>query len=337
MAVPSSGQLRLRADIALEVDGSATGDNVSLGTLADSAGFDTPPDTMSEFYGYVSYIQPTMTGTPTTSSVGETSMIVTSPTFSNPSGGTITLGFYFGTSTTMTNNTFYAHVTYTGTGGFSFARQFTGLSSSTTYRAWAVLRDTQSPARFTEVVSNRKDQATFATLVYTVSQSNSTSAVKYDYSTINSSNSQGQFYTQYNHTYYGWTNAATTSWNETGPSGAWNESTFYGRSYSVDRSGVSVPNRFYVFAKATSSNDPNGSPCKAEIRVEDYNTNNGVYNIVGRSWTGGSISTSTSGSPTNASTNWNGSSTISNYTYAECNTNGTGIATCSGNKDWATP
>ena len=51
MAVPSSGQLRLRADIALEVDGSATGTNVSLGTLSNTAGF-TEPDAMSEFYGY---------------------------------------------------------------------------------------------------------------------------------------------------------------------------------------------------------------------------------------------------------------------------------------------
>ena len=51
MAVPSSGQLRLRADIALEVDGSATGTNVSLGTLSNTAGF-TDPDAMSEFYGY---------------------------------------------------------------------------------------------------------------------------------------------------------------------------------------------------------------------------------------------------------------------------------------------
>ena len=51
MAVPSSGQLRLRADIALEVDGSATGTNVSLGTLSNTAGL-TEPDAMSEFYGY---------------------------------------------------------------------------------------------------------------------------------------------------------------------------------------------------------------------------------------------------------------------------------------------
>jgi len=335
MAVPSSGQLRLRADIALEVDGSATGDNVSLGTLADSAGFDTPPDTMSEFYGYVSYIQPTITGTPSSSSVGETSMTITSPTFSNPSGGTIQRGFYFGTSTTMTNNTFYSVGNTSSTSG-TFSKNFTSLSSSTTYRAWAVLNDTVSPARFTQAVSSRKDQGTLATLNYVVSQSNSTTAVYYYYSTINSSNSQGQFYTQYNHTYYGWTNAATTSWNETGPTNNWNQNTFYSRSYSIDRSGVSVPNRFYVYARAAGSNDPNGSPSESKIQVQDYNTNNGVYNIVGRSWSG-TISNTTSGSPASANTNWNQNSTISNYSYADGNVNGNGIATCTGYKNWSTP
>lgn len=62
MPVPSSGQLRLRADIANEVDGSATGDNVSLGTLSNTAGF-TEPDAMSEFYGYSSLTNPTVSYT----------------------------------------------------------------------------------------------------------------------------------------------------------------------------------------------------------------------------------------------------------------------------------
>ena len=34
MPVPSSGQLRLRADINQEVNGNDTDDNVSLGTLS---------------------------------------------------------------------------------------------------------------------------------------------------------------------------------------------------------------------------------------------------------------------------------------------------------------
>lgn len=62
MPVPSSGQLRLRADINQEVNGNDTDTNVSLGTLSNSAGF-TEPDTMSEFYGYTSLTAPTVSYT----------------------------------------------------------------------------------------------------------------------------------------------------------------------------------------------------------------------------------------------------------------------------------
>ena len=57
MAVPSSGQLRLRADINQEINGNDSDSNVALGTLSNDAGFDEP-DTMSEFYGYSSETAP---------------------------------------------------------------------------------------------------------------------------------------------------------------------------------------------------------------------------------------------------------------------------------------
>jgi len=60
MPVPSSGQLRLRADINQEINGNDTDNNVSLGTLSNDAGF-SEPDTMSEFYGYSSVTTPTVT------------------------------------------------------------------------------------------------------------------------------------------------------------------------------------------------------------------------------------------------------------------------------------
>ena len=85
MAVPSSGQLRLRADIALEVDGDATGTNVSLGTLSNEAGF-TEPDTMSEFYGYSAFTPPTMSGNAATGNVQETSMNIVGPAVYNTGG-----------------------------------------------------------------------------------------------------------------------------------------------------------------------------------------------------------------------------------------------------------
>ena len=51
MAIKSSGSLRLRYDIAAEVNGASS--NISLGDLSNVVGF-ANPDAMSEFYGYSS-------------------------------------------------------------------------------------------------------------------------------------------------------------------------------------------------------------------------------------------------------------------------------------------
>jgi hypothetical protein len=128
MAVPSSGQLRLNADINLEINGTGTGTDVSLNGLSASAGF-TAPNGMEEFYGYVDAVAPSVTSS---SAISITSSSMTARgNVTSDGGGTITeRGFYFGTSTTATNNTKY---TVSGTTG-SFTRNFTGLSSSTTYR-----------------------------------------------------------------------------------------------------------------------------------------------------------------------------------------------------------
>ena len=132
MPVPSSGQLRLRADIALEVDGSATNNNVSLNTLSNSAGF-TSPNGMKEFYGYSSASVPSVT-TSALSNSTLTSMTANG-NVTNDNGGTITeRGFYFGTnSASPINNTKYTVGGTTGT----YTRSMTGLSSSSTYYCWA--------------------------------------------------------------------------------------------------------------------------------------------------------------------------------------------------------
>jgi hypothetical protein len=132
MAVPSSGQLRLRGDIALEVDGSATGSNVSLRTLSASAGFSTP-DNMSEFYGYTSAVAPSVT-TNSLTSIGETSMTLNGNVTSDGGASITQRGFYFGTnSSSPTNNTKY---TVGGTTG-SYILNRTGLSAGTTYYCWS--------------------------------------------------------------------------------------------------------------------------------------------------------------------------------------------------------
>ena len=130
MAVPSSGELRLYADIGVEL-GVAQSD-VSLRSMSDSAGF-TSPDSMSEFYGYVDAIAPSV-ATYVISSLGETTLRANGQVTSD-GGATITeRGFYIGTnSASPTNNAKY---TVSGTTG-SYNVNVTGLSDNTTYYCWA--------------------------------------------------------------------------------------------------------------------------------------------------------------------------------------------------------
>ena len=112
MPVPESGTLRLRGKgdgrgLNKEVKGNITDTNVSLHQLAIDAGFSTP-DNMSEFYGYTSYEQPSISGTSSTSNITDTRICVVSPTYSNPTGGSIERGFYVGTSTNATSNPWYS-------------------------------------------------------------------------------------------------------------------------------------------------------------------------------------------------------------------------------------
>lgn len=138
MAVPSSGQLRLRGDIALEVDGSATGSNVSLRSLSASAGFSTP-DNMSEFYGYSSAVAPSVI-TYNSSSVTETSMTISGNVTSDGGASITQRGFYFGTnSSSPTNNTKYTIGGSTG----SYSLNRTSLSPGTTYYSWAFATNSQ--------------------------------------------------------------------------------------------------------------------------------------------------------------------------------------------------
>jgi hypothetical protein len=248
MPVPSSGELKLRADINLEVNGNATDDNVSLGSLSNEVGF-TEPDTMSEFYGYVSYTQPTISGTPSSSSVLDTSMTVTSPSFSNPSAGSVKRGFYFGTSTTMTNNTFYDIGNTTATSG-TFNKSFTGLSGSTTYYVWAIIRDTQSPARFTEAVSSLKIQSTLATVNYSTYISSTWEVQASVTAYTGSGTSTWKFY--YTHVYYGNTNYLNVSRYASGYFSG------YGSAYTRYRyrSGGSTANE--IWATGSYSDDAGG-------------------------------------------------------------------------------
>ena len=154
MAVPSSGQLRLRGDIALEVDGSATGSNVSLRTLSASAG-KSIPDNMSEFYGYSASVPPTVT---TGSSSSTNTSIYMNGTVNSDGGATIIeRGFYVGTSTNPTSNPKY--VISGTTGNFAFNK--TGLSPNTTYRYFAYATNASGTT-----IGAMQTRATYPTLNY---------------------------------------------------------------------------------------------------------------------------------------------------------------------------
>lgn len=141
MPVPSSGQLRLRADINQEINGNDTDDNVSLGTLSNDAGF-SEPDSMSEFYSYSSQTAPDVNNAGSTN-VQSTSMRITG-TLVDDGGYTLSLNpyasnyvkFYFGTNSNVTSNSVYGASLTSGTSGRSgstYHRDISGLTSGTTY------------------------------------------------------------------------------------------------------------------------------------------------------------------------------------------------------------
>lgn len=169
MAVPSSGQLRLRGDIALEVDGSTTGLNVSLRLLSSSAGFSTP-DTMSEFYGYSSYTAPSVQ-TWAASNITGTSMTVIGyfQRASVDSPSITQRGFYFGTNPNMLSNPRYTNVTWPGGNGFYMNR--TGLNTGTTYYMWAFVVD--SVQETVGSVVSQTTNAAFSPQFYSFNESGS--------------------------------------------------------------------------------------------------------------------------------------------------------------------
>lgn len=158
MAVPSSGQLGLYEDIFTAFNDFSQGNN-SLHSASIYAGFSTP-DAMSDFYGYVDAVAPSVTTNAATSVTG-TSMTLNGNVTSD-GGGTITeRGFYFGTSTTATSNTKY---TVSGTTG-AFSNNRTGLSQGSLYRIFAFATNVAGTT-----IAGRVDQYTTFTATFTSGQ-----------------------------------------------------------------------------------------------------------------------------------------------------------------------
>lgn len=220
MPVPSSGELKLRADIALEVDGSDTGDNVSLGTLSNTAGF-TEPDEMSEFYGYTSCTAPSVT-TNSLSSVSYTSMTANGNVTAD-NGCTVTeRGFYFGTNgSSPTNNTKYT----SGSGTGSYSRSMSGLNSTQTYYCWAYATNSAGTTYGSRVQAQTLTPASYSlqntysnTMRWYSPQQMSWSHLQISADAMWSSSARGE----YHHDSYGWTtynSAGNTGWGTRPSSG----------------------------------------------------------------------------------------------------------------------
>ena len=135
MPVPSSGQLRLRADINQEVNGNDSDDNVSLGTLSNDAGF-SEPDAMSDFYGYSACQLPGTAINPQSASFDNSGNLTASGFLRNNGGCAITeCGLYVGTSSNINSAT--KHNLYSSWNLYSY-RYFnlSGYSNNTTYYIW---------------------------------------------------------------------------------------------------------------------------------------------------------------------------------------------------------
>jgi len=147
MAVPSSGQLRLAGDIGLEL--GLPQSNVSLGAMSDSAGF-SAPDAMSNFYGYVDAVAPSVTTT-APYSVGQQSFVATGNVTADGGAPITQRGWYIGTnSSSPTNNTKYQY--YNNNLG-SMALGIYPLTIGTTYYIWAYATNsvgTTYGSRFTQ-------------------------------------------------------------------------------------------------------------------------------------------------------------------------------------------
>lgn len=235
MPVPGSGELELRADINQEVNDNDTDNDVSLKTLSDDAGFDSAPYTMSEFYSYTAFTPPTISAQVSTSSITDTSMRIEF-SYANTQGANLESGFYFGTSSTMASNTFYSEGNSSSTSR-SPARVMSSLSASTTYYIWGIVKDTEGTPRFTQLATNVKSQATGAVLSYSYNQSSGQNGMTDAYPSGTAS-SGSNYYSQYDHTYHGW-----TTQNSAHSNAGNNHATVYYPGRETYRSGVTTTNR----------------------------------------------------------------------------------------------
>ena len=272
MAVPSSGQLRLRADIANEVNGSATGSDVSLRALSASAG-KSAPDNMSEFYGYSDVSPPSIMALYSSS----TDSSVYARIRLGDTGGEnpYSTGVYIGTSTNMTSNPKYE----LGAGSIYQYKGYnrTGLSANTTYYWWGYATNsagTTYTARQTRATGTSYTYSTNSKYVY-----NNSNAYAWCYYGYGRPSTATRTY-QYNHVYNGWT---TTNYGTgtTNDSYIINSSTYAqagGDMYAT--TGLDTQNRMYLTIAQSNMNTTEQQAVKdqlGDLYIELYSNPGGRY------------------------------------------------------------
>ena len=231
MAVKSSGELRLRGDIALEINGSATGSNLSLRSLSAAAGLSSP-DSMSELYGYSAVSAPSIYQL--YSSPKDTSIYVRLRIGNTGGQNPYSTGFYIGTSTNMTSNpkfelgggSIYQYKGYTRT----------GLSPNSTYYWWAYVTNDGGTT-----YSARQTISTGATYNYSEQSGggyypNKPSIFGYEAAGRN----QLRVLLQYQHIYNGFTTIGDQSWTTTD---AYPSQQYSSSHFMWGTSGISTVNR----------------------------------------------------------------------------------------------
>lgn len=205
MPVVSSGQIRLNADVNVEINGS-TGADVSLSSLSTGAGFSAPHG-LTEFYGYTSMSAPSVT-TNAISGVTVTNMTLNGNVTSDGGGTVTSRGFYFGTSSNVTSNPQYA--SGSGTGAFSLNRS---VSASTTYYCAAYATNAAGTTVGSTVSAT--SQAAVPVGTYT---SGTVTFRGHKGASLSNQVVSASYYWQYNHPNYGYTNIATGSTYQYGSS-----------------------------------------------------------------------------------------------------------------------
>ena len=244
MAIPGSGPLFLRATINQEYNGNDTDTNVSLGALSDLAGLDVPPDAMSEFYGTSSFTAPTISSNISSNSVSSSGMTITFA-YSNPSAANLNHAYYFGTNSNRTSNPLYSGGTSTSTNN-TVSRNFTGLTAGATYYYWGVVWDTESPERFSQLITNGSRTTPLPANTLTFTKNTCTGGGLNDCTTL-----QASTYSSLNNLYFDGSYNISGPYNQSPSStarvyGAWSTGTHIDNTRTVNGPGsFSASGSFY--------------------------------------------------------------------------------------------